>query len=549
MNRMTDRNPLTGLPGNSAIRKVLAEKVLGGDHTAVYVDIVSFKPFNDHYGFALGDSVIRRLALILTESLRGSFVGHIGGDDFICAGRGGDFITAVEGARQRFRSIVPGFYSRRDREQGGIETFDRRGSYRFFPMLDVSVVTAGGDDFGGTIEELAAAAGREKKRLKGERLPEPVHPVLERALESSLSVSDLKALVESCGVLREEKAVPVLSRILQGEYGWNLRKSAALALGHIGNRRCEKVLLLALEDTNPHVRTRAVEGLVLAGGSTAGPVIHRLLGDSSTWVRRAVLRGMGRAGWMEGAESLRLACTARAPGRSINTAEERRAALEGISLLGSQVHAPFLHSLCTDGTYFPGEAAFSALCSLGTDHAAQMILAGKGELPPVLNLFAMGEENLRRLEELARSTLAMGEPRAGYAMRFFEGFPGELSGESVSVLRNCLGEFYGELFRRLVLLLGARDIKADPSCIARVSNRVEKGHRIGDEGLCAFLNWVSAKGGVNPGALLSPFLRTSRRPVAAAAAMATAALAEWGLDAKDDQVNNSGNRNEPKGAQ
>ncbi len=89
MNRMTDRNPLTGLPGNRTIRKVLAEKVLKGDHTAVYIDIISFKPFNDHYGFALGDSVIRRLALILTESLRGSFVGHIGGDDFICAGTGG----------------------------------------------------------------------------------------------------------------------------------------------------------------------------------------------------------------------------------------------------------------------------------------------------------------------------------------------------------------------------------------------------------------------------------------------------------------------------
>jgi hypothetical protein len=544
---MTDRNPLTGLPGNSSIRKVLKERVLGGDHTAVYVDIISFKPFNDHYGFALGDSVIRRLALILTESLRGSFVGHIGGDDFICAGHGEDFITAVEGARQRFRSMVPGFYSRRDREQGGIETFDRRGSYRFFPMLDVSVVTAGGGDFGGTIEELAAAAGREKKRLKGEMFPEPVHPVLERALDRAFPVTDLKALVEACGVLREEKAVPVLCRVLEGEYGWNLRKSAALALGHIGNERCGEMLLGALKDTNPHVRTRAVEGLVLARGSAAGPVIHRLLGDGSTWVRRAVLRGMGRAGWMDGAESLRKACTARAPGREINTVEERRAALEGISLLGSQAHAPFLHSLCKDRSYFPLEAAFSALCSLGTDHAADVIFTGGGELPPVLNLFGMGEDNLRRLEGLARNALSMGEPRAGYAIRFFEGFPGELSGPSVSCLRNCLGEFYGELFRRLVLFLGSRNIKADPSCVARVSNRVEKGQRIGDDGLCAFLGWVSENGGVNPGALLSPFLRTSRRPVAASAAVAAAALAERGLDAKDNPVNNSVNRHQPKG--
>ncbi len=86
---MTDRNPLTGLPGNRTIRKVLAEKVLKGDHTAVYIDIISFKPFNDHYGFALGDSVIRRLALILTESLRVPSWDTSEATTFICAGTGG----------------------------------------------------------------------------------------------------------------------------------------------------------------------------------------------------------------------------------------------------------------------------------------------------------------------------------------------------------------------------------------------------------------------------------------------------------------------------
>ncbi len=78
---MKDFNPLTGLPGNKSIHRNLKKLVAGRKGTAAYVDITDFKPFNDYYGFALGDSVIRRLSHILVESLPSHFVGHIGGDD------------------------------------------------------------------------------------------------------------------------------------------------------------------------------------------------------------------------------------------------------------------------------------------------------------------------------------------------------------------------------------------------------------------------------------------------------------------------------------
>lgn len=536
---MTDRNPLTGLPGNNSIMKVLEQEVLTGSLTAAYIDIINFKPFNDHYGFALGDAVIRRLGLVLSESLNRAFVGHIGGDDFLCAGRGEEFRTAVEGARQRFRSIVSGFYSRRDREQGGIETFDRRGSYRFFPMLDISVVFTGQGSSFETVEELAAYAGRKKKQLKGEQVPEPVYPVLGRVLNTDMAVQDKKALIEACGVLREEDAVPLLDSILAGEYSWNLRKSSALALGRIGNRRCEEILLRSLSDSNPHVRTRSVEGLVLAMGSGSGPVIRRLADDRSTWVRRAVLRGIGSAGWRDGVTILERAATAAAPGARINTTEERRAALEGFAMLGDQKQASFLYSLCTDTGYYPSQAAYDSLCALGTDLAASEILKRAPALPPVVNLFSLSRSNLIRLEALATEALADGDHSASNAVRFFEGFPGELSPESVSALKSGLGNFYGEIFRRIVLLLDSRGITADRSCVARVSCRIDKGQRVGDEGICAFLNWVSAKGGVNPGALLNSFIRTGRRPVAASAALAAGALASRGLDAEGKPVNNS----------
>ena len=53
-----------------------------------YADLDHFKEFNDRYSYYDGDRVIRILAKILHDVVKGvcgedGFVGHIGGDDFI----------------------------------------------------------------------------------------------------------------------------------------------------------------------------------------------------------------------------------------------------------------------------------------------------------------------------------------------------------------------------------------------------------------------------------------------------------------------------------
>ena len=53
-----------------------------------YADLDHFKEFNDRYSYYEGDRVIRILAQILHDVVKGTcredgFVGHIGGDDFI----------------------------------------------------------------------------------------------------------------------------------------------------------------------------------------------------------------------------------------------------------------------------------------------------------------------------------------------------------------------------------------------------------------------------------------------------------------------------------
>ncbi len=522
---MTDRNPLTGLPGNLSIQTILEDTVIRGGGIAAYVDIVDFKPFNDYYGFALGDSVIRRLGQILEESIPDFFAGHIGGDDFVCVGKGISFTTGIENARQRFRSIVPGFYTVRDRELGGIETFDREGSYRFLPMLDIAVVFTDPAEKGVTVESLARKAGRTKKLLKGEQIAEPVFPVLKQALESGYRVENTKALVEACGVLREEGAVAILAGILKGQYSWSLRKSAALALGYIGNTRCTELLLEALSDSNPHVRTRSVEGLVISMGRESGPLIVPMLNDESTWVRRAALRGIGYAGWHDGLSFLRVGATGNAPGAGINTSRERKAALDGISMLAPEGEAGFLVGLCDTAGYFPARGAFEALCSVGTDAAAREVIGRNGLIPGVLNLTGMSDSNLRKLEIIAIKSLGKDDMAITAALRFLEGFSLDFSQSTVSELRNCLGSFSGDRFRRLVILLDSRGLAADRSCIARVANRIDSGQQIGTSALSAFLGWVARRGGVSPGSLLMSFLRGDRRAVAASAALAVRSLA------------------------
>ncbi len=54
----------------------------------MYVDLDNFKAYNDVYGFLNGDEIIKFTAetivnLVHSDKLENTFVGHIGGDDFV----------------------------------------------------------------------------------------------------------------------------------------------------------------------------------------------------------------------------------------------------------------------------------------------------------------------------------------------------------------------------------------------------------------------------------------------------------------------------------
>ena len=99
------RNPLTDLPGNVLITEEIKYRLKQPEpFVFMYIDLDNFKAFNDTYGPARGDRVIRLLADILTEKVRGQggstdFIGHIGGDDFVV-------ITSPANAEQISKLII-----------------------------------------------------------------------------------------------------------------------------------------------------------------------------------------------------------------------------------------------------------------------------------------------------------------------------------------------------------------------------------------------------------------------------------------------------------
>ena len=135
-------NPLTGLPGNSPIDEHI-DTLLAGDEPfcVCYFDLDNFKPFNDVYGFSMGDAMIQMTAKVIGGQCDPEidFVGHIGGDDFIALFRSTDWETRCRTILERFGADVMSFFAQQDIDRGGYVTENRRGEKEFHNLSSLSV--------------------------------------------------------------------------------------------------------------------------------------------------------------------------------------------------------------------------------------------------------------------------------------------------------------------------------------------------------------------------------------------------------------------------
>jgi diguanylate cyclase (GGDEF)-like protein len=143
--RCLDASPLTRLPGNIAIERVLIEKMRYGEKFALcYADLDNFKFFNDRYGFTVGSEVLKMTGEIvrvakMARGNRNDFVGHIGGDDFVIITSPDKAASICERIIQDFDKSIINYYRPEDLTSGVMIGKDRYGVERSFPIMSISI--------------------------------------------------------------------------------------------------------------------------------------------------------------------------------------------------------------------------------------------------------------------------------------------------------------------------------------------------------------------------------------------------------------------------
>jgi diguanylate cyclase (GGDEF)-like protein len=171
-----DQSPLTKLPGNGIIHEFVSEALNEPEipYVLCYLDFDNFKPFNDKYGFRVGDRAILMFAEMLRKSLsyEGAFIGHIGGDDFFFAVRGAqdfDYVAAqVAKVTETFGEEAASLYDEEARDLGFIVSMDRTGEIRRFPLMTVSaaLVNLPASRAVGSVDDLSSLIAMVKTEAK-----------------------------------------------------------------------------------------------------------------------------------------------------------------------------------------------------------------------------------------------------------------------------------------------------------------------------------------------------------------------------------------------
>ena len=138
-------SPLTGLPGNVQIHAELKKRISNKDcFSVLYLDLDNFKAYNDVYGFLKGDEIIKFTSDTIIRCVHslipnGSFVGHIGGDDFIAIVPILHSEELCKNIISNFDARVTNFFTEDDIDKGYIEVINRKGIVEQFPLTSISI--------------------------------------------------------------------------------------------------------------------------------------------------------------------------------------------------------------------------------------------------------------------------------------------------------------------------------------------------------------------------------------------------------------------------
>ena len=166
-------NPLTKLPGNLVIEQFIEERLRNKRPFSVcYCDLDNFKAYNDQYGYAAGDRIILHTSRLLEDCAQllgdsNTFVGHIGGDDFVLVTTPDREELVCKYIVKAFDESILEFYDEQAREQGRVECEDRNGDVQSFPLMSITIAVV--NNRGKTFKSnrvIAERAAEIKKYLK-----------------------------------------------------------------------------------------------------------------------------------------------------------------------------------------------------------------------------------------------------------------------------------------------------------------------------------------------------------------------------------------------
>jgi len=166
-------NPLSGLPGNILIECRLNE-IIGGSSpfTILYMDINNFKVYNDIYGFEKGDKVLQSFTELLkacvdSEYPNNSFIGHIGGDDFIVILESYDTEAFCSKLIESFEKSIPSHYTSEDMVKGCVTTANRHGEMETFGFIGLAIAGVSNKELTfRDVFELSEYSSKIKKKCK-----------------------------------------------------------------------------------------------------------------------------------------------------------------------------------------------------------------------------------------------------------------------------------------------------------------------------------------------------------------------------------------------
>ncbi len=143
--RESQLSALTNLPAGLRVERIIEDRLTSSECWSIlYLDLDTFKAYNDVYGFLRGNELIRLLARIASETTRelgvpGDFVGHVGGDDFIILTTPERVAPLCERVIARWDSESRALYSAEDLARGALIALDRRGQRQSYPLVSLSI--------------------------------------------------------------------------------------------------------------------------------------------------------------------------------------------------------------------------------------------------------------------------------------------------------------------------------------------------------------------------------------------------------------------------